>query len=1261
MIVLSSFSCLTVISSAAVVDSDGEVDENGIPTTIYWELDDLGVLTIFTDCNPTWLTHRYEIKKVIFKEGVTAIPASAFIGCENLVEVDTSEANSLAAIENSAFVGTAIKSFYIDGISSIGAGAFQNCDDLQIVNIGYVGSMDEYAFYDCDKLSTVLIGGGLHNVEKNVFKSCDSLSYVWFGNGIIEIGYGMFEDCVALATVELPDSLEVIGAYAFENCISFEGIKIPDSVNTIGEYAFNGSGIVELVISKPIEEIGAYAFQNCDKLESVDIFYVDTIAEYGFYDCDNLVSVAIGGGLLNKKDQTKNINEETYKNIFKSCDSLSSVRFGNGTIYISYGMFDDCVSLETVELPDSLQFIGGLAFENCRSLKHIVIPDSVTSVGAYAFYDCVSAESLYVGHSVESFGEFVFGNNKSLVSTEFKCKMPVISKGMFYGCELLDAMDNLPQGVKTIGDVAFMRCANLSSFTIPNTVETIGTSAFDGTSITNIDIPWNVTSIGEGAFTNCELLEKITVDAKNPSYASVDGALYDITLETLLCCPAGKTGTYTIKDGTVTIDNGAFIGCDSLALIEVPATVTSVANNAFNGCADSLVIKANCDSYIVGYAQMHMIETKLVHSSETQWVEIKAPTCTEDGEKANVCSACEFKHSTESIEALGHFYDSGVVTKKATCEEAGVVTFTCTRCGDFYTVEIPATEHNYDNGTEIVKATCETEGTKRFRCQNEGCYDYYDITLPALNHIYNTGVVTKAATCTDEGVMTYTCTRTDCGASYTEAIPATGHAYDDGVIKTAPTCDAEGEKVITCANCGDSYSEPVPALGHNYVEELVKDATCVEDGKVKFTCENCGDAYTESVKGEHKYTENTVKVDATCEKEGHEGRYCVICRQFADDATVIPAKGHSYENGKCTDCGKSDGSVKPGTPKISKITNTRKGTYIKWNAIKNADCYNIYARANGKTKLIATVDASEGTTYVDSSAKSGTTYTYFVAAVNGTIEGAYNKTGATITFVAEPDLKSATATQTGVKVTWGKVTGAESYRIIRRTASSSWKTVATVTGVGKTSYIDKTAKSGTAYIYAVRACNGDDVSSFSGTGVNILFLATPDVKSVKRTTSGVTVTWGKVTGATSYRVYRKTETGKWVTLGTVSGSATSFKDTTAKSGTTYIYTVRAIKGSVKSSYESGLKIKYIAAPKLVSATVSKGKVTVKWEKVTGAQKYNVYRKTANGSWAKIATTSKTTFVDKTAKKGVTYKYTVRAVSGSVLSAYNTKGLSAKVK
>ena len=100
---------------------------------------------------------------------------------------------------------------------------------------------------------------------------------------------------------------------------------------------------------------------------------------------------------------------------------------------------------------------------------------------------------------------------------------------------------------------------------------------------------------------------------------------------------------------------------------------------------------------------------------------------------------------------------------------------------------------------------------------------------------------------------------------------------------------------------------------------------------------------------------------------------------------------------------------------------------------------------------------------------------------------------------------------------------------------------------------------------------------------------------------------------------------------------------------------------MKSSYESGLKIKYIAAPKLVSATVSKGKVTVKWEKVTGAQKYNVYRKTANGSWAKIATTSKTTFVDKTAKKGVTYKYTVRAVSGSVLSAYNTKGLSAKVK
>ena len=73
---------------------------------------------------------------------------------------------------------------------------------------------------------------------------------------------------------------------------------------------------------------------------------------------------------------------------------------------------------------------------------------------------------------------------------------------------------------------------------------------------------------------------------------------------------------------------------------------------------------------------------------------------------------------------------------------------------------------------------------------------------------------------------------------------------------------------------------------------------------------------------------------------------------------------------------------------------------------------------------------------------------------------------------------------------------------------------------------------------------------------------------------------------------------------------------------------------------------------------------VTYGKVTGATEYIVYRKNGNGNWSKIATVTgnkKTTYLDKTAKKGVTYTYTVRAVNGKYKSLYNSKGLTVKDK
>ncbi len=268
-----------------------------------------------------------------------------------------------------------------------------------------------------------------------------------------------------------------------------------------------------------------------------------------------------------------------------------------------------------------------------------------------------------------------------------------------------------------------------------------------------------------------------------------------------------------------------------------------------------------------------------------------------------------------------------------------------------------------------------------------------------------------------------------------------------------------------------------------------------------------------------------------------------------------------------------------------------------------------------------------------------------------------------------PILTSISNTASGTKITWDKVIGADEYKVYRKTynaktkAWSGWTRLAI--GVTSTSYVDKTAKSGTYYRYTVIASNEAGNSSYDATGLKTYFLATPTV-SATNSNSGVVVKWTKAAGATGYYVYRKTGNGNWQKIATVKGaSKVSYTDTKAKSGVTYRYTVKAYYSSYVSAYNTnGFAVRRLTTPTLKSVTSAKSGVTFKWNKVTGATGYIVYRKTGNGSWVKLATVtgnSAVSYLDKTAKKGVTYTYTVRAYYGTSTSYYNTKGLSIKDK
>ena len=133
-------------------------------------------------------------------------------------------------------------------------------------------------------------------------------------------------------------------------------------------------------------------------------------------------------------------------------------------------------------------------------------------------------------------------------------------------------------------------------------------------------------------------------------------------------------------------------------------------------------------------------------------------------------------------------------------------------------------------------------------------------------------------------------------------------------------------------------------------------------------------------------------------------------------------------------------------------------------------------------------------------------------------------------------------------------------------------------------------------------------------------------------------------------MYRKTGSGSWSKLKTV--TATSYTDTKASAGKSYQYMVKAVKGDYTSYYKAA-SIRFLKAPGSVKLTKATKGFKVSWSKVTGATKYEVYRKTGNGSYTKIATTTKTAYTDTKAAKGKYYTYRVRAVYSSYKSEFKT--------
>lgn len=347
-------------------------------------------------------------------------------------------------------------------------------------------------------------------------------------------------------------------------------------------------------------------------------------------------------------------------------------------------------------------------------------------------------------------------------------------------------------------------------------------------------------------------------------------------------------------------------------------------------------------------------------------------------------------------------------------------------------------------------------------------------------------------------------------------------------------------------------------------------------------------------------------------------------------------------------------------PQITKFdSQIGKGITIKWGKVAGATQYYVYRKtSNSNWKKIGTTD---NLLYLDKNVKLGTTYTYTIRANGKNVTSAYYSGWNCQYTPGTPSASSITASNNVITLKWKAVTGADGYRVYRKANDASkWSQVANVKG---TSYTDKNVSKNVKYTYTIRAYKGNVLSQYNKTGWYAAVLSTPTVK-ISNASTGVKVTWSTTKIATGYTVYRSQydavnkKWSSWKNMGTAKPGKSSWVDTKAQSGTTYKYTVRTLCGNSKSSYKASNSVLYLKEPKVTITNATNG-ITVKWTQALQAKGYRIYRSQLNektgkwSSWQNMGTAknTKNSWTDTSVVSGVTYKYTVRTVSGNSLSSF----------